>query len=84
MVGSDKKIWHTKESKSNHVGVTLSQIALTNNQKTLFGGVGEEGRPGAVFIYKVPLDKLNEVQAHSKPIERMRLSYDNNYLFTTG
>ena len=27
---------------------------------------------------------MNEIQAHSKPIERMRLSYDNNYLFTGG
>jgi hypothetical protein len=27
---------------------------------------------------------LNEVQAHSKPIERMRISYDNNFLFTGG
>jgi hypothetical protein len=46
--------------------------------------VGEEGRPGAVYIFKVPLDKLNEVQAHSKPIERLKLSFDNNYLFTAG
>ena len=47
-------------------------------------GTGEEERPGAVQIYKVPFDKINEVQAHSKPIERMRLSYDNNFLFTAG
>ena len=25
-----------------------------------------------------------EVQAHSKPIERLKLSYDNNWLFTCG
>jgi len=30
------------------------------------------------------LDKINEVQAHSKAIERMRLSYDNHHLFTVG
>ena len=40
--------------------------------------------PGPVQIYKLPLDKINEIQAHSRPIERMRLSYDNNYLFTAG
>jgi hypothetical protein len=62
----------------------ISQIALTNNQKALFAGVGEEGRPGAVKILSVPLGFLTEVQAHSKPIERMKLSYDNKYLFTGG
>jgi WD40 repeat protein len=46
--------------------------------------VGEEGRPGCVHVYSLPFNKINEVQAHSKPIERMRLSYDNNYLFTGG
>lgn len=51
-VGNDKKIWHPKDSKGGFdVGVTLSQIALTNNQKALIGGVGEEGRPGAVHIF---------------------------------
>jgi len=30
------------------------------------------------------LGKINEVQAHSKPIERMKISYDNNFLFTGG
>jgi len=30
------------------------------------------------------LDKINEIQAHSKPIERMRLSFDNTKLFTVG
>ena len=46
--------------------------------------MGEEGKPGAVHIYSLPLNKINEVQAHSKPIERMKLSFDNNYLFTGG
>ena len=46
--------------------------------------MGEEGRPGAVQIFSLPLNKINEVQAHSKPIERMKLSFDNNYLFTGG
>jgi hypothetical protein len=41
-------------------------------------------RPGAIHIYKLPLDKISEVQAHSKPIERMKLSSDNSYLFTAG
>jgi len=30
------------------------------------------------------MEKVNEVQAHSLPVERMRLSYDNTVLFTSG
>jgi hypothetical protein len=30
------------------------------------------------------LERITEVQAHSKAIERMRLSYDNHHLFTAG
>lgn len=30
------------------------------------------------------LDKIATVQAHSKGIERMRLTFDNNWLFTAG
>lgn len=30
------------------------------------------------------MEMLSEVQAHSKPIERMRLSFNNDWLFTAG
>jgi len=30
------------------------------------------------------MDKINEVQAHSKAISRMKLSYDNHHLFSAG
>lgn len=58
----------------------------------MFAGVGEPSKPGSVLIYKVSddskgnakIDKINEIQAHSKPIERMRMSFDNHHLFTAG
>jgi hypothetical protein len=85
-VGNDRKIWHSKDNKNGFdAGVQLSQIVLTSNQKALIAAVGEEGKPGAIHIFQVPqLGKINEVQAHSKPIERMKISYDNNFLFTGG
>lgn len=58
--------------------------------KAFFAGVSEEGHPGAIEIWKFPheeakvIEKLGEVQAHGKGIERMRISYDNNQLFTVG
>jgi hypothetical protein len=62
VVGNDKKIWHSKDSKAGYdAGVIVSQICLTNNQKALFAGVGDENRPGAVHIYSLPFNKINEV-----------------------
>ena len=30
------------------------------------------------------MEKMSEVQAHSGPIERMRISFNNDWLFTAG
>jgi hypothetical protein len=32
--------------------------------KHFFAGVGEEDKPGCIEIWKLPLEKINEVQAH--------------------
>jgi WD40 repeat protein len=64
--------------------VTLSQVAYLASGKVFFAGVGEDCKPGAVQIWKSSLEKVCDVQAHSKAIERMRLSFDNNYLITAG
>jgi hypothetical protein len=52
--------------------------------KTFFTGVGDESKPGAVEIWKLPLEKKYEVQAHGMPIEKMRISHDNQFLFTSS
>lgn len=66
---------------------------MTHNGKALFAGVGEASKPGSIEIYKVAedpgknqlkMDLINQVQAHSQAINRMRLSFDNNQLFTVG
>lgn len=65
------------------------------NGKALLAGRGEENRPGSIQIFKcieskessgeaAKIEKVNEIQAHSKPIERMKLSFDNQNLFTVG
>ena len=33
---------------------------------------------------QAPMEKSNEVMAHSKPIERLRLTIDNSHLFSVG
>ena len=86
-VGNDSKIWNNNQNDPYEAKATLSQVVMTHHGKALFGGVGEASRPGAIEIYKVAedqarqtlkMDLMNTVQAHSKAILRMRLSYDNN------
>ena len=66
---------------------------MTHNGKALFGGIGQKEKPGAIVIFKIAedqargvlkMDKIGEIQAHATQVERMRLSYDNTHLFTTG
>ena len=55
------------------------------NGRAFFAGAGEAGKPGAIQIWRYPdMEPISEVQAHSGPIERMRLSYNNDFLFTAG
>ena len=66
---------------------------MTHNGKALFCSTGEPNKPGSIVIYKIAedqargtlkMDRISEVQAHSLPIERMRVSFDNKNLFTCG
>ena len=84
-VGSDKLISTNITSKKgpntpNELAVTISQLVITPSGKNLIAGVGEPDRPGAIQVWsrpeEKPIDKINEVQAHSKPVDRLRLSAD--------
>jgi hypothetical protein len=57
---------------------------MLNNGKSFFAGVGQEGRPGAIEVWRMPLERVNTFSAHSKAIERMRISHDNKFLFTSS
>jgi hypothetical protein len=54
----------------------------------VIAGLGEPERPGAIQVWlrseDKPLDKSNEVQAHSRPVEKLRLSDDCLNLFSVG
>lgn len=85
VVGNDRKVWVTSnQNNACDTRYNLSQVQILANGKAFFAGVSEEGHPGAVQIWKFPPEKLSEVQAHGAGIERMRISFDNNFLFTAG
>jgi hypothetical protein len=61
-----------------------------HNRRAIFGGVGgspqEQNKPGSIQVLKYPFvkdkDQNPEFQAHSLPVEHMRVSYDNSTLFS--
>jgi hypothetical protein len=68
------------------IGVTLGQIRLSYSGKVLYTGVSEPGAPGSVRCYKFGpfTGEYIEYQAHSAPLERLRVSYDDTHIFTVG
>ena len=65
-------------------GVNISQIQMLHGGRALFAGVAENDKPGSIQVLNQKFSKIYEVQAHSLPIERIRISHDNQYLFSAG
>lgn len=86
VVGGSQMIYRTSEASNPvNAGSNISQVKILASTKAFFAGKGDENRPGAIQIWKFPMERLNEVQAHGPGgVERMRISYDNNFLFTAG
>jgi len=87
-VGSDKMLKEVQDSQlTNYLesNVTLGQLALANSAKVLFAGVMEADLPGPLRCYNFPLDgDYVECQAHSAPVSRIRITCDDQYLFSSG
>ena len=67
--------------------VNLNQIEMTHNGTAFFTGVNQTNKPGSVQVIPYPFSRNNrmlEYQAHSQMVTRMRISYDNSYLYTAG
>jgi len=88
VVGSDKTLKEVQggnpvnclESNS-----TMGQLALATQAKALFAGVSESELPGPIRCYSFPLDgDYVEYQAHSLAVSRIRITYDEQYLFSAG
>ena len=69
-------------SKAQDPDAIISQIVITPSGKSVIAGVGEEGKPGSIQVWIRSDDKALErsnkedIQAHSKPIDRIRLTDD--------
>lgn len=64
----------------------VGQIAISRSGKMLFAGHNDLKKTGSVRCYKMPAFSGEDIeyQGHSKGIERIRVSFDDNYLFTVS
>jgi cilia- and flagella-associated protein 57 len=65
-------------------GVNFSSLISMFGSKNFFAGVAEIDKPGPIQVLRHPWNKLFEIQAHSSPVEKLRLTYDNNWLLSCG
>merc|ERR1719253_42515 len=86
VVGSDKMLREVCGGQAQNVvqaNTTLGQIVLSNSAKTLFAAVAEPDAPAPIRCYKFPLDGYyNEFSCHSAPCTRIRITFDDYFLFT--
>ncbi|OQS02156.1 WD domain-containing protein [Thraustotheca clavata] len=75
-------------SRIEHVSNCLyGPLVMTTSQSLLFVGTIDPLRPGNIRAYKLPLEAestFTEYQCHDLPVTRLRLSHDNQYLFSVG
>jgi len=88
VVGSDKMLKEIHNSENMNCvesNVMLGQLALASQARALFAGVAEPDLPGPLRLYNFPLDgDYVEYQAHSAPVARIRITCDEQYLFSAG
>merc|ERR1719223_1555700 len=83
--GADRGVQRGEISNYYESNMMLGQLALANSGKTLFAGVTEPDCPGSLRCYEFPLNSaFVEYQAHSAPVSRIRVTYDDQFLFSAG
>ncbi len=85
---SDKQVRAFKEKTLLSImdtGAVLGNLMITRNQNYVFAGVEEKQKPGPLRVYSYPFKgDFAEVEAHSAEVKRIKLSYNDKYLFSAG
>ena len=85
-VGSDRKLKEISDSSvtkeiTDPTSVQINQIVLSNSGRMLFAGT----EAGTIRSYKFPLNgDFTEIQVHSSPVTRLRITSDDAYLFSVA
>eukprot|EP01022_Parablepharisma_sp_SALTPOND_P025396 TRINITY_DN591_c0_g1_i1.p3 TRINITY_DN591_c0_g1~~TRINITY_DN591_c0_g1_i1.p3 ORF type:complete len:798 (+),score=196.47 TRINITY_DN591_c0_g1_i1:7684-10077(+) len=85
---SDKQIRAFKDKTPLVImdaGVVLGNLVATRSQHCVIAGVEEKQKPGPLRVYTYPFNgDFVEVEAHSAEVRKIRLSYNDKYLFSVG
>lgn len=89
-VGSDRllkeiEIASSQLIKEHMYEAPMGQLVMSRSQRFLFGAGTETDRPSAIRALKFPLTGESTVfQCLSAPVTRLRISFDDQFLFATG
>jgi hypothetical protein len=72
-----KEVTKNREVFRYEASNMFSSLVSLQGNKVLFAGVADHDRPGSIHVLKHPWEKAFEIQAHSLPVEKMKVSYDN-------
>jgi hypothetical protein len=50
---------------------------LLNGGRGIVIGTADDDRPGMIEIYRLGMEKVADIQAHSLPVERIKMTFDN-------
>jgi len=88
VVGNDQVLREVCQGTTQNMvkaNTTLGQIVLANSAKSLFAAVAEPDAPAPIRCYKFPLDGYwTEYSAHAAPATRIRITFDDYFLFSTA
>eukprot|EP00930_Biecheleria_cincta_P085307 TRINITY_DN746_c0_g1_i2.p1 TRINITY_DN746_c0_g1~~TRINITY_DN746_c0_g1_i2.p1 ORF type:complete len:1283 (-),score=294.40 TRINITY_DN746_c0_g1_i2:68-3874(-) len=88
VTGTDKMLKEVQNSQlTNYLesNVALGQLALATQTRALIAGVAEPDLPGSLRCFTFPLNgDWTEYQAHSAPVSRIRITWDELFLFSAG
>ena len=64
----------------------MNQLDMLHNGRAFFTGLNEPSKPGSVQVIMYPFTKgkIFETQAHAQTCNRLRVSYDNQTLYSAG
>lgn len=65
-------------------GPAYNQVLTSFQRRFLVAGISEQDKPAPIQIFRNSFERALEVQAHSKPITRLKLNFDNTKLFSVG
>lgn len=73
------------EKRRFESSVQFSSVVSLKEGRGLIVGTSANDRPGSILIFRLEnLTRVFECQAHSLPISRMRVNFENNYLFSAS